>query len=1223
MKVKCPSCGALYIHSDKFIKEHEGKVQCFKCKSYLTITESGVVVAEAQEKKEEDVPDFVRSLSDRGKERFRRYLTDPSFKEHVLLAEELINVGAIPLAEEITNFILKTEPRSISGRALSIRCLLASGKREEAFKFVEEIEKFAEGNPIILRALIDFYIETEPEKALKYLELYKEERPDDLSVKELEGRLKESVEAVEKKSEEELVSSEPAVEEEMVIERTHYEEGEEISEQTFEQEEETIEEEKVEEMAEEVSFDKEGMHLEEGGTEEISKEEIIEREEMVIERTQYEEEISGGTSEQEGMPFEGVTEEISEKEEEEIIEGVEFEAESAPPDEAEETTPKIEEELKDETDFSSIIEEAELMKVEKKEEEIGEELLEELVYDETELVLETGLPEIEEKKKPRLLPYIIGGMGGVLLLFLAVSLFYIFKYEVGGDVKTATPSKIIALSKGFFSLSKKEELSKESFEKAIKAFIEGKEEEAQNFFKTSAFYNPKNPDALSLFVCFLTRKGEASAEMVKSFLKRAEELGGGKYLDVSRGCIELSHGKADSAFEKFKNAITNQPDLEMPYHFLIESFAKLSVKPHEEFQKIINALPFSGKSAAVIYWKTAEVYTELDADIATRYFELALKSAELPEIKISFAKFFLEKKSDYISAKEILESLTSEKNISASLLSSVYLILGRSYYLAGDLDSSSEAFKKAYEVNPDDITPLYEAVKILISRHRFDEARALLVEKVSKKAGLSPEFYYFMGKCDFEQRRFFSAVENFKKAASLKKEGEYLLSLAEAYLASDEVKLAEETLKEFLTKSPDDIRAKIILVKILVEKGEIEEGEKIADKIITDFPKNGSGYFAKAIVLKKLKKYEEAERYINKALSIEPNPNYALLAAELNMLMKKYEGMIKFASIALSINPQDPRGYILRANAYEAKGELEKAIGEYTKALSFNPSDVETSIHFVEILLFLKRYDEALRVAEKVMEISPNDYRVLYQIGNIYYFKKDTEKSAVYMARVIGLKPDFAGAHYFLGLIYLERGILNKAEEELYYAVKYEEKNPLYLYTLSKVLFLEKKVFDALEKVERALEFSPNYTDAWVLKGKIKAFLGSYSEAKECFKKAVELDRKTVDGWIGLSDVAKAEGNKKAAYSYLEFAEKINPAPSLLIAKGKLLLDDGNLKAALEYFERAIKLSPSDPVPYFYAGLIYKKTGFKDKAREMFEKAVNNGLSGEERVQLNKEISNW
>jgi tetratricopeptide (TPR) repeat protein len=1198
MKVKCPSCGAIYIHSDDFIKKHEGKIQCFKCKAQFKITDSGIEVIEAPEKKGEDVPEFVRLLSDRGKERFRRYLTDPSFKEHVLLAEELINVGAIPLAEEITNFVLKTEPRSVSGRALNIRCLLANGKREEASKFVEEIEKFAEGNPIVLRALLEFYLETDREKALKYLELYEEERPDDLRVKELEEKLKEPGEVAGKEIGEAMVSSEPPVEEDMVIERTHYEDvkeeavREEIPEGTIEQEEEIAEEGKVEEMAEEVSFEHEENPPEE----------------MVVEEVSYE----------------GMREETGKEEAEEgIIDGVEFETESAPPEKAEQPTAKIEEGPKDEMDFSSIMQEAELEKAEKKKEEMGEELLDELIHDETELVLETGLPEVEEKKKPKFLPYIIGGAGGLILTFLIVSLFYIFKYEIAGDVKTATPSKILALSKGIFSMSKKEGLARESFDKAIGAFIDGKEEEALNLFKTSAFYNPKNPDALSLFLCFLTRKGEASAEIVKSFLKRAEELGGGKYLDVSKGCVELSSGRVDSAFEKFKNAITKQPDLEITYHFLIESFAKLSVKPHEDFQKIINALPFSGKSAAVIYWKTAEVYTEFDVDIATRYFELALKSAELPEIKISFAKFLLEKKSDYISAKEILENLTRDKKISASLLSSVYLILGKSYYLAGDLESSSEAFRKAFEINPDDITPLYEAVKILISKYKFDEARSLLVEKLSKKAGLSPEFYYFMGRCDFEQRRFFSAVENFKKAASLKKEDEYLLYLAEAYLASDEVKMAEGTIKEFLAKSPEDIRAKIILVKILAEKGEIEEGERIADKIITDFPKNAGGYFAKAIVLKKLKRYEEAENYINKALSIEPNPNYAILASELNMLMKRYDAVLKFASIALSINPQDPRGYILRANAYEAKGELEKAVGEYTKALSFNPSDLETGIHFVEILIFLKRYDEALRVAEKTMEISPNDYRLLYQIGNIYYFKKDIEKSATYMARVIDLKPDFAGAHYFLGLIYMERGILNKAEEELYYAVKYEDKNPLYLYTLSKVLFLEKKAFDALEKVDRALQFSPSYTDAWVLKGKVKSFLGSYSEAKDCFKKAIELDRKTIDGWIGLSEIAKAEGDKKTAYYYLETAERINPSASLFVAKGKLLLEDGNLKIALEYFEKATKLSPSDPIPYFYAGLIYKKMGFKDKAREMFEKAVNNGLSGEERAQLNKEISNW
>jgi predicted Zn finger-like uncharacterized protein len=1212
MKVKCPACGAIYIYSEDFIKKHEGKVQCFKCKTQFRITEGGTEVIEGPEKKE-DVPDFVHLLSDRGKERLRRYLTDPSFKEHVLLAEELLNVGALPVAEEITNHILKAEPRSISGRALHIRCLLASGKREEAAKVVEEVEKFAEGNPILLRALIDFYRDAETEKALKYLELYKEERPDDLSMKELEEKLREKSKesaGVEIPSEpleeetpvEEMPVEETAPEEEMVIERKIEEGREEIP----------LEEMPEEEMVIESKF---GEGREEKSIEELQIEEKIPLEETPVEEMQIEE-----------TPVEEQGEELESKEivEEEIMEEVEFEAESVKREEPQEEV-TYEGSQRDEMDFSGILEEAEIEKEERKEkrEEIEEKLLEGLAGEETEFLLETGLPEIEEKKKRALLPYLLGGIGGAIFLFLAGFFFYIFKYEIAGDVKTATPSKILSLSKGIFSLSQKEALSKESLEKGIRAFVEGKEEEAFNLFKTSAFYNPKNPDALSLYICFLVRKGETNAETVSAFLKRIEELGGGKYLEVSKGCIDLFNGKADLAFENFKKAIMNHPELEISYHFLIEAFAKLSSKPHEDFQKIIGSAPFSGKSASIIYWKTAEVYKEENYDLATRYFELALKSADLPEIKLSFAKFVLEKKSDYISAKELLETLTGEKNLPPAILSSAYLLLGKSYSLAGDPENASEAFKKAYEINPDDITPLYEAVKILISKYKFEEARTLLTEKVSKKAGLSPEFYYLMGRCDFEQRRFFSAVENFKKAVALKRDEEYLLYLAEAYFAGDELNLAEETVREVLTKSPDNIRARIILTKILTEKGEIVEGEKIADKMITDFPGNAGGYFAKAWVLKKLKKYEEAEAYINKALSIESNPTYAILASELNMLMKRYDNAIKFASIALGINPQDPKGYILRGNAYEAKGDLEKAVSEFTKALSFNPSDVETSIHVVEILIVLKRYDEALNIAQKTIEISPNDYRLFFHIGRSYYFKKEVEKSAIYMARVIDLKPDFAGAHYFLGLIYLDRGVFNKAEEELYYAVKYEEKNPLYLYALSKVLFLERKAFDALEKVEKALEFSPGYTDAWVLKGRIKIYLGAYSEARECFKKAIELDRKIVDGWIGLSEVARAEGDKKMAYYYLDTAEKITRAPSLFIAKGKLLLDDGNLKTALEYFERAIEASPSEPIPYFYAGLIYKKMGFKEKAREMFEKAVNNGLSGEERAQLNKEIANW
>ena len=83
-----------------------------------------------------------------------------------------------------------------------------------------------------------------------------------------------------------------------------------------------------------------------------------------------------------------------------------------------------------------------------------------------------------------------------------------------------------------------------------------------------------------------------------------------------------------------------------------------------------------------------------------------------------------------------------------------------------------------------------------------------------------------------------------------------------------------------------------------------------------------------------------------------------------NLLNEKenYDEALKYINKAIEINPKDYRGYFLRAIIYDKRGEIISAEKDLSKALELNPEDPELLNHLgYSLLLWYEgtRLDEA------------------------------------------------------------------------------------------------------------------------------------------------------------------------------------------------------------------------------------------------------------------------
>ena len=187
------------------------------------------------------------------------------------------------------------------------------------------------------------------------------------------------------------------------------------------------------------------------------------------------------------------------------------------------------------------------------------------------------------------------------------------------------------------------------------------------------------------------------------------------------------------------------------------------------------------------------------------------------------------------------------------------------------------------------------------------------------------------------------------------------------------------------------------------------------------------------------------------------------------------------AYAALHLKAQQPD----RAGAVKAyrlgiqwsdKGDWEKAIKEYDKALELDPEMDEGFHARGTARLHLQEWDKAIKDFDEAIRLNPKREVTFANRGVARYMKGELDKSRADYDEAIRIRPTYSPAFLNRGLIWADRGELDKAIKD---------------YT-------------------EAIRINPNYVDAFVARGNARLERGEYEKAQEDYDEAVSLKPKSV-----------------------------------------------------------------------------------------------------------------
>ncbi|MBC7911383.1 MAG: protein kinase [Pyrinomonadaceae bacterium] len=99
--------------------------------------------------------------------------------------------------------------------------------------------------------------------------------------------------------------------------------------------------------------------------------------------------------------------------------------------------------------------------------------------------------------------------------------------------------------------------------------------------------------------------------------------------------------------------------------------------------------------------------------------------------------------------------------------------------------------------------------------------------------------------------------------------------------------------------------------------------------------------------------------------------------------------------------------------------EAEKA---FKQAIEINPEYVPARYGYANLLVVMRRFDEAIRESETAREIDPFSPMGKINLGRAYYYARQYEKAAGYFNEVLAANAQDPRGIYMLGLVYLQTG---------------------------------------------------------------------------------------------------------------------------------------------------------------------------------------------------------
>lgn len=514
---------------------------------------------------------------------------------------------------------------------------------------------------------------------------------------------------------------------------------------------------------------------------------------------------------------------------------------------------------------------------------------------------------------------------------------------------------------------------------------------------------------------------------------------------------------------------------------------------------------------------------------------------------------------------------------------------------------------------------------------------------------------YIKGLAAYEMGETDKAIELLTKAyVRIPKEAALSFALAEAYLKKADLIKAAMYAKEAVQREPKNKWYRLKLAEIYGETGQNEATIRVLKELIDLNPKDLNALGALAAVQTKQKKFQDANRTLDKILKLG-GENWSVFYDK----FQNFEALgLRDSSVVMLRKMQelDPENLVtlqLLSQIYSEKNDKSSAKTALLNALRVNRRDPETLLMLADLYIEEAKWDSAgALIANFVGDTLINPYDKLPFVDhmlNVYRTDTGNETFTNAVVSVVkaytGAHPSYGPAFAYAGQLFIEldrkdealtalerttelmptnefawqewiRILLQTGENDkaIQIGLMADEQvpdNPFILYLVGNAYLMKDNSEAALSWLERAssLPARNEFKSAvFTSIGDVYVAKKNLSKADAAFEKALQLQP---ENDVALNNYAYSLSNRNDPSLYakaLTMAEAaLKGAPdnaSYLDTTGWIYYRMANYKKAQELVKKSLDINPQSAEVQEHMGDIYSKLGDRKKAREHWQRAI-------------------
>jgi tetratricopeptide (TPR) repeat protein/beta-lactamase regulating signal transducer with metallopeptidase domain len=290
--------------------------------------------------------------------------------------------------------------------------------------------------------------------------------------------------------------------------------------------------------------------------------------------------------------------------------------------------------------------------------------------------------------------------------------------------------------------------------------------------------------------------------------------------------------------------------------------------------------------------------------------------------------------------------------------------------------------------------------------------------------------------------------------------------------------------------------------------------------------------------------------------------------------------------------PEDAATYSSRGNAYLKKGQIDKAISNFNKAIGLSDKDATLYLLRGNAYIDKKNYDQAINDYSKAIELNPEYAAAYNNRGYLYHIKQEYKKAIDDYSKGIKINPEFIYAYYNRGNAYYAKRQYRKAISDYSKIIKINSGISLAYAARGSIYYQRRSYRKAILDCTKALELNDKDARIYLLRGNAYRAKRKYEQAINDYNKVVELNPEFAAAYINRGQVyEKIDDHKKAIYDYSKAIEIDPENIQAYLIRGDAYSREKHYDKAISDYSKAIEIAPDFTLAYTKRGDAYHRTG--------------------------------